>query len=153
MAINAVTAAQGTREVLENITAEKDLEGKSLEHAAWMLEEIVSKKIEGEKAHRWLGYAQGLLVLEGKATMADFREINELAHVNITQVQVGEDVKRHLNNLQDTNAALAAARDMCEHTNGATMGMWSWRIGQMDERLICDTCKMPVDDFFEDVTE
>jgi len=149
MAINAITAAHGSREILGDITAERDLEGKSLEHAAWMLEEIASKKIEGEKAHRWLGYAQGLLVLEGKATMADFREINALAHVDMTQIQVGEDVKRHLTNLRDTNAALAAARDMCEHTNGATVGWWSTRPGDMQERLICDTCKMPVDDFFE----
>lgn len=148
MAINVVTAAQGTREVLENIIAERDPEGKTLEHAVWMLEEIVSKSKEGEKAHRWLGYAQGLVVLEGKATMADFREINELAHVDMTQIQVGEDVQRHLANLQDTNAALAAARNMCEHTNGATMGIWSNRPGDMRERLICDTCKMPIDNPF-----
>lgn len=149
MAINALKAAVGTLNFLGVVEEKRDKEGKTLEHVAWMLGQIIDREIEGEKAHRWLGYAQGLMVLEGKATMRDFAEANKEAFVDITQLQVGEDVKRHLDNLQDTHAALAAARNMCEHTNGATKGMWSNRPGDMQERLICDTCKMPVDDFFE----
>ena len=149
MAINARKAAVATLNFLGVIEEKRDLEGKTLEHVAWMLGQIIDQEIQGEKAHRWLGYAQGLMVLEGKATMRDFAEVNKEAFVDITQMQVGEDVKRLLTNLQDTNADLSAARAMCEHTNGATRGMWSNRPGDMQERLICDTCKMPVDDFFE----
>lgn len=37
-------------------------DGRGTQHAMWMLHEIAYRKVEGEKAHRWLGYAQGVLV-------------------------------------------------------------------------------------------
>jgi hypothetical protein len=41
-----------------------------------MLNEIKALRIEGEKAHRWLGYAQGILVQRRAATLEQMKEVN-----------------------------------------------------------------------------
>lgn len=57
----------------------RDNLGKTPDHALWMLQGIVSGYIQHEKAHRWLGYAQGILVVHGNITLADAKSINKLA--------------------------------------------------------------------------
>lgn len=42
---------------------EKSDYGNTLEHAVWMLEGISDGYIQYEKAHRWLGWAQCLVVV------------------------------------------------------------------------------------------
>lgn len=54
----------------------RDEQGQSLEHAVWMLLEIYWKKIDGNKAHRWLGWAQCLLVVHGRATLEQMKQAN-----------------------------------------------------------------------------
>lgn len=39
--------------------------GTSLPHLAWMLQEIREGKVREDKAHRWLGFVQGVLILSG----------------------------------------------------------------------------------------
>ena len=151
MAINTKKAAVGTRNLLETITAKRDEEGKTLEHAAWMLDEIISENIEGEKAHRWLGYAQGLIVLEGKATMADFKVVNKDAKIDETQIMVKSEVDRLLNVLSQAHKDLEEVRKQCTHSNGSYEGYWSWfgDPSRATKREICNTCGMPIDNYFE----
>ena len=44
------------------------------EHLLWMLDQIREKKVTGEKAHRWIGYIQGILVARGVTTVNEERK-------------------------------------------------------------------------------
>lgn len=52
-------------------------DGRGIEHAFWMLNEIIQGKVEGEKGHRWLGYAQGILVHEDELTLEEAKLLNK----------------------------------------------------------------------------
>lgn len=54
-------------------------EGRGVNHAYWMLTEIVLGNVTEEKAHRWLGYAQALLVAEDELTLEECKAINKEA--------------------------------------------------------------------------
>lgn len=56
--------------------------GDTADHACWMLEGIRDGYIQHEKAHRWLGYAQGLLVSHGLLTLDRAKWINKLSAPN-----------------------------------------------------------------------
>lgn len=68
----------------------EDPEGKSLAHATWMLDLVASREISGDKAQRWLGYAQGLLVMHGKATLGQLKEVNR----HVAQEEMKEATSR-----------------------------------------------------------
>lgn len=51
--------------------------GEGLNHAKWLLTGILMGYIEGEKAHRWLGYAQAIMVNECVITLDDAKQINK----------------------------------------------------------------------------
>lgn len=57
--------------------AHKDDRGTTIEHARWLLEGISLGYVQHKKAHRWLGYAQALLVMHGDATLDDMKKINK----------------------------------------------------------------------------
>ncbi len=57
----------------------RDPEGQSQAHAVWMLQMLCTNEIEGNKAHRWLGYAQGILVILGVGTLNQMMEANKRA--------------------------------------------------------------------------
>ncbi len=48
----------------------------SSEHIIWMLNGISDKYIKGEKAHRWLGFTQGVLTKQGHFTDEELQRIN-----------------------------------------------------------------------------
>lgn len=68
------------------IAKEKDIQSTrkpltdedSLAHLSFMVESIENFEEEGkfDKANRWLGYIQGVLVSRGFATVNDFKEVN-----------------------------------------------------------------------------
>ncbi len=68
-----ITATKGSH------TAVRDLTGRSKEHAMWMLHGIGAGYIMGDKAQRWLGYAQGILVCLGALRLIDAKSINQEA--------------------------------------------------------------------------
>lgn len=43
--------------------------GKSFSHAIWLLKQVEEGQVEGEKAHRWLGWAQCSLAYEGVVSL------------------------------------------------------------------------------------
>ncbi len=45
-------------------------------HLLWMLEQIEYGEVTGEKAHRWIGYIQGVLVAMHVATVGEMRDLN-----------------------------------------------------------------------------
>lgn len=53
--------------------------GQGIDHAGWMLGQIEGGEVTGEKAHRWLGYAQALLVAGDWVTLEAIKDINHAA--------------------------------------------------------------------------
>lgn len=76
--MNVETAAERTLTQVKG-TMERDPEGKTIEHARWMLGGIIAGYIQHEKAHRWLAYAQAIIVLNGSATLNDMKAANKAA--------------------------------------------------------------------------
>lgn len=61
------------------VAADQADDGKGAGHALWMLNKIVDGQIDGEKGHRWLGYAQGVLVSEGFLSLEQAKIANVLS--------------------------------------------------------------------------
>ncbi len=61
---------------LQNTNDRRDPGGETLEHATWMLTGISSGYVQHEKAHRWLGYAQAILVMAQVVKLDDMKAIN-----------------------------------------------------------------------------
>lgn len=49
----------------------------SREHLHAMLDKLESGEVSGDKAHRWLGYIQGVLVATRNGTVRDFGGVNK----------------------------------------------------------------------------
>ena len=58
---------------------ERAEDGVGLAHQRWVLEQIVSGEIAGEKGHRWLGWAQGYLAALGYISLDDAKYANVLS--------------------------------------------------------------------------
>jgi hypothetical protein len=70
--MNVIRAAQNMIVMLEKSDHEDALEsperrpdGKGVRHAKFLLEHITEELVTGEKAHRWLAWAQCILTYEG----------------------------------------------------------------------------------------
>lgn len=77
-------AAQLTLLAAENSGVElpvacQDPEGNSLSGGLWLLHQCLSKVVTGNKAHRWLGYGQALLVVHGAITLEQAKMANKQA--------------------------------------------------------------------------
>ena len=77
--MNIIKAAEHTLEHIKTYDVLRDPYGLTLEHAAWMLHGIIGGYIQNEKAHRWLGYAQAMLVLIKIVTLAEIKYLNKEA--------------------------------------------------------------------------
>ena len=47
------------------------------DHLHEMVNKIICGEISGEKAHRWLGYLQGVIVVGGGASLEQIKQINK----------------------------------------------------------------------------
>lgn len=54
------------------------------EHLTWMCDRIIGneldterQRVEGEKAHRWIGWIQGCLYMNGIVTLDEMKELNK----------------------------------------------------------------------------
>ena len=55
----------------------KNLDGTGMPHAYWLLHELSTGNVDGEKGNKWLGYAQCLLISYGVSTLEEMKLINE----------------------------------------------------------------------------
>jgi len=46
-------------------------------HLLWMCDQITSGQVTGPKAHRWIGYIQGVLVCRGNYTLEEIKDLNK----------------------------------------------------------------------------
>ena len=68
----SLKAAVG-QDARQNVSAEPD----SFEHVQWMLKGIIDGYIKGEKAHRWIGWAQAVIhIHQEDMPLETFKEIN-----------------------------------------------------------------------------
>lgn len=75
--MNIKRAATLTKGLVPGHHTKRSKDGRGIAHARWMLGEIETGDVEGEKAHRWLGYAQAIIVQHYEATLEDVKRINE----------------------------------------------------------------------------
>lgn len=72
-------AAKNTLAYIGDTEPSRASKGDTLQHAAWMLHGIILGYVQHEKAHRWLGYAQAILVLSAVISLSDAKRINKHA--------------------------------------------------------------------------
>lgn len=60
-----------TSELLKPFNPVRDENGKTLHHAAWMMDNLPE---EQDKRDRWVGYAQCLLVMHGVVSLDQMRD-------------------------------------------------------------------------------
>lgn len=66
--------------ILVNKTNVPALDEEYGEHHLYQMIDMIDKEIvTGEKAHRWLGYIQGVVVSNGGATLSDVKSVNFIA--------------------------------------------------------------------------
>lgn len=56
--------------------AERSETGEGMNHCLYMLQQIRLGFVSGEKAHRWLGWAQCMIVHAGMGSLRMMKEIN-----------------------------------------------------------------------------
>lgn len=70
-------AATAMRPFLEKCTDEtQGGDATSISHLVYMIEKIESGEVSDEKAHRWLGWIQGVVCCGGGATLEEMKAIN-----------------------------------------------------------------------------
>lgn len=75
-----VAATQTKRKVSDFRSPNWSVDGPlSQHHIHYMLWMIETERISGEKAHRWLGWAQAAVVSAGAGTLDEMKEINRNA--------------------------------------------------------------------------
>ena len=71
-----------------------NLSGERARHIRQILFEISSKTVTGNKAHRYLGWAQGQMEMMGLATLDEFRKLNEdtdVDEMNTSEIKYTEE--------------------------------------------------------------
>lgn len=53
-----------------------DIESATEEHLMHMISLIINGTVDGEKAHRWLGYLQGVVIAYEGTTLEELKQIN-----------------------------------------------------------------------------
>lgn len=101
----------------------------SRSHVLGMLEKIHSGEIVGDKAHRWLGWAQAAMVAAGITNLADMKDVNHRASLASTQ---------------NADGGKSANQSRCTHKNQA----WNLRF----TKGVCKDCHadLPADAGQED---
>ena len=74
--MNIIQAADNTFRHINDIEPERSEHGRGIAHAGWMLMQILDNEVSGDKAQRWLGYAQGIIVENYYADLEQMRECN-----------------------------------------------------------------------------
>lgn len=71
-------AAQSMRTFILDRVLIEDAGGDetSIQHLLYMLDKIESGEVSGEKAHRWLGWVQGVVCCRGGATLDEMKAVN-----------------------------------------------------------------------------
>lgn len=79
--MNIIKSAQLMKPIVEEMVflsgAVYGGEATSIEHLLEMITAIESGEVVGEKAHRWLGWIQGVVCCRGGALLEELKEINK----------------------------------------------------------------------------
>jgi len=73
--INAAKAMQ--RHMHDNMSEWEQGEYNGYDHLINMCYKIIDKTVEGDKAHRWLGWVQGCVYCDGTTTLEELKLINK----------------------------------------------------------------------------
>ena len=71
------TAAQKTGKLIDSTSLPPLNAEYGKDHLHEMVNKIICGEISGEKAHRWLGYLQGVIVVGGVASLEQIKQISK----------------------------------------------------------------------------
>lgn len=54
----------------------RGIDGKTVGHALWIIGQVAVGNVTGNKAHRWLGFGQGVLCVHGVITLMEAKLVN-----------------------------------------------------------------------------
>ncbi len=74
--MDVIKVANKTLSLVEKSYLIEDHPEYGKNHLRWMIEEITQDRIAGEKAHRWIGWIQGVVCIGGGATLEELKKIN-----------------------------------------------------------------------------
>ena len=60
------------------IDARQEASGDTVHHFLWMCDQLIERKVTGNKAHRWLGYLQCAMIFSGEEHL-DLSSMKELS--------------------------------------------------------------------------
>lgn len=66
-------------------------------------------------------------------------------------MSVKESIQLQFDIIAEANKNINIFRAKCTHPHSSNR-LWSWRIGKIDERMICDDCGIPTDKSFYEAT-
>jgi len=80
--MNVTTAARNTLKLLANkdhAVLSPPGQAATIDHLRMMVGKIKSGEVTGEKAHRWLGWIQGVIYTRFTVTLEDMKRVNKEA--------------------------------------------------------------------------
>jgi hypothetical protein len=121
MSVNVIKAAQETLKLVVYLPEDKTIDQDAWcnrPHVKWMLHEIVEGRVRGEKAHRWLGWAQCCVYMFGGAESDTLKKINREAKFS----EGSSEVKKTLEDVIQECAKVAGG-----HVNRITGSDEYWK--------------------------
>jgi len=88
--MNVISAAKECRQYIDKCTIPENDPDYGKDHLLEMVEKIETGIVTGEKAHRWLGYLQGVLVATGGTSLEKMKATN-LEQIN-THIKIGIEI-------------------------------------------------------------
>jgi len=77
--MNTKIAARDLCELVDKSALPEKHDEYGKDHLRYMLDKLMLGDIEGEKAHRWLGWVQACVCMGGGATLKEMKKINKAA--------------------------------------------------------------------------
>lgn len=78
--MNVINAAKSmSRIIYRNPIGFNHKDGCERSHLLYMCRMIINKKVKGEKAHRWLGWIQGVCTSVGITSLPQCKRVNKRA--------------------------------------------------------------------------
>ncbi len=74
--MDIATVAHNLLNFVEKSTLPNKHDEYGKDHLNWMLNKLIINDITGSQAHRWIGWVQGCLCMDGVATLEEMKKIN-----------------------------------------------------------------------------
>ena len=77
--MNTIIAARDLWDLVDKSALPEKHDEYGKDHLRYMLDKVMLGDVEGEKAHRWIGWVQGCICMGGGANLRELKLINKMA--------------------------------------------------------------------------